>query len=458
MIVEYVDISKIKPANYNPRQISEKQFTKLKQSISEIGFVIPILVNRNNNTIIAGHQRTKAAIELEIKKLPVIFVDGLQIGDEIKFNQIHNAIDKNQNIPTTISRTLDTEEFINIDVNNFILGDNSPTYVKEICKILIKYGNVITCVVCKDEVILGADYIKSCQLLGLSVNVFACDKSKYEYLKKYLTSDYGEYSYDKIERYTYVQGLAQLYRSTTKKDGKKQQASTLYENLVMPYLLTNDKNTSILDFGCGKGAYIKMLAKKYYTLGIEFFNNNGKSIDVASGNLMIDNLISRLKTNKQFDVVVCDSVLNSVDSSDAELSVIRCLNLFCNHKLFISGRPIDTVINKYNLKKDRYTNKRFLEFLDKDNFSANYRRGKWYFQHYHSKEKITELLEENGFKVIKITWAKYGDSFQIEADKTKYLTNEEYVNAINFEFNLPLPNGRRYNRHNEIKEVLEIID
>lgn len=92
-MIETVKIDKIKPADYNPRRINAEQFEKLKQSLDIIGFSVPILVNRKNNVIIAGHQRTKAARAIGIHEVPAIKIDNVSAGDEIKFNQLHNGVD-----------------------------------------------------------------------------------------------------------------------------------------------------------------------------------------------------------------------------------------------------------------------------------------------------------------------------------------------------------------------------
>ena len=55
-MIEYADIDTIKPAPYNPRRIEEQQIEQLKSSFNDIGFILPVLVNRKNNVIIAGHQ------------------------------------------------------------------------------------------------------------------------------------------------------------------------------------------------------------------------------------------------------------------------------------------------------------------------------------------------------------------------------------------------------------------
>ena len=93
--------------------------------------------------------------------------------------------------------------------------------------------------------------------------------------------------------------------------------------------------------------------------------------NITKGNKQIDRLIEYLKNNKDFDVVVCDSVLNSVDSVEAEKSVITCLNLFTNNRLFISGRTLEGVRMGKNKNGNALKNR--LTFLDENNFTSTYR-------------------------------------------------------------------------------------
>lgn len=55
--LEKIKITDIVPAEYNPRQISDEEMTKLKNSLEEFGLVDPIVINLKNNRIIGGHQR-----------------------------------------------------------------------------------------------------------------------------------------------------------------------------------------------------------------------------------------------------------------------------------------------------------------------------------------------------------------------------------------------------------------
>ncbi|WP_299523311.1 ParB N-terminal domain-containing protein [uncultured Methanobrevibacter sp.] len=57
MEIETIKITDIIPAEYNPRKISEEDYTKLKNSIKTFGLVDPIIVNLKNMHIVGGHQR-----------------------------------------------------------------------------------------------------------------------------------------------------------------------------------------------------------------------------------------------------------------------------------------------------------------------------------------------------------------------------------------------------------------
>lgn len=74
MEIKQVKISELKPAEYNPRLMTEKQVEDLTASIKKFGIVDPIIVNKDN-TIIGGHQRVKIAQQLGMETVPVYYVD-----------------------------------------------------------------------------------------------------------------------------------------------------------------------------------------------------------------------------------------------------------------------------------------------------------------------------------------------------------------------------------------------
>ena len=74
MKIESIKINKLKPATYNPRQISTKQYNDLKKSIERFGLVDPIIVNKDM-TIIGGHQRYKICKALKHTEIDCVVLD-----------------------------------------------------------------------------------------------------------------------------------------------------------------------------------------------------------------------------------------------------------------------------------------------------------------------------------------------------------------------------------------------
>ena len=80
--VEYRALSEIKPLDNNPRYIKTDDFERLCASVQNNADYFEcrpiILSNRTGeNVIIAGNQRYKAAIEVGLKEVPTILLEGL---------------------------------------------------------------------------------------------------------------------------------------------------------------------------------------------------------------------------------------------------------------------------------------------------------------------------------------------------------------------------------------------
>lgn len=445
-MIECRAISDLKPAAYNPRLITDQDFAALCRSIRTIGFVLPIIVNSSNNVVVAGHQRLRAARELGLNTVPVIAVKDLCIADEVKFNQLHNGVQHDSDGTSEATGS----GFCEVQPNAFKNVISTPAYLKETCGILLRYGNVLSCVVAGGHVVFGSDYVTACQLLGFNVNAYLSDLPQ-PLVRTALNQRYGEFSYQHLSRSTYVQGLAQL----TRLGNGRQRHSALYENFVMPWLV-NNPHARVLDFGAGRCEYAAKLSSQYDITPLEFYPNNGKQILVGTAQSMIDLFLEKLGQN-YFDAVILDSVLNSVDCKEAESAVLGCCNAILRDGgiLFLSGRPVDAANEKMSMTKDRAINKRFVEFLDADGFTANYRSGHWYYQHYHTPDMVSNMLTDSGFSVQETAWRKFGDSWQCKCSKASQLPSSEVLKAVKYEFNLPLPSGSSFGRHEDVMQALQ---
>jgi DNA modification methylase len=75
MKIKKIEINKLKPAQYNPRQITKSQFNQLKESIKKFGLVDPIIINQNGNIVVGGHQRLKAMQQLNHTEIECVVLD-----------------------------------------------------------------------------------------------------------------------------------------------------------------------------------------------------------------------------------------------------------------------------------------------------------------------------------------------------------------------------------------------
>jgi ParB family chromosome partitioning protein len=239
-----------------------------------------------------------------------------------------------------------------------------------------------------------------------------------------------------------------MFRLRENEDGGEGLKSSLYENYVIPDLR---RGWRILDFGAGQCDYARTLRKAgYATFPVEFFFRKGKNIDVSTVHTMIDMIARDIRKNGLFDAVVCDSVLNSVDTVEAEQDVLTCINALCRPggRIYFSGRRQE--FNEENarstLRRDR---RRYIEFLDEDGFSAMFREGNWFYQKFHSRKQAEALAlryigPDSHYGSIRAS------GWQIAGTKSVELPESQVAASLMREFNLPLPGGRTVGRGDQM--------
>ena len=70
-----VKMSEIKPAPYNPRDISDGALSGLRQSLEKFGLVDLLVINKRNMRIISGHQRYKILQQDGVETVTAVMVD-----------------------------------------------------------------------------------------------------------------------------------------------------------------------------------------------------------------------------------------------------------------------------------------------------------------------------------------------------------------------------------------------
>ena len=78
MEIKTLELSKISPAEYNPRKDlkpGDLEYERIKNSVSEFGLVEPLVVNKRNMVLVGGHQRYKVLTDLGKKEAEAVMVD-----------------------------------------------------------------------------------------------------------------------------------------------------------------------------------------------------------------------------------------------------------------------------------------------------------------------------------------------------------------------------------------------
>ncbi len=448
--IENYPIDRLTPANYNPRKLDDDKFKKLQESLRRFGIIKPVIVNGENGVLTAGHQRTKTMKSIGITHCPVIRINGISRTDEIKFNLFHNSIETNKSECYVSAKLIPgTYQVIQSSQLSFKSNDN-PMVCKAMGDLCLRYGEWGS-IICnsKGKVLFNSDYVVTSKLLGLDVICYTIHDKDEEDVKRLLNVEYGQYYYDTLGVKSYNQFLCQMKRLT---DGsKKALKSSTYEKYVIPRL---NKALRYIDFGAGRCAYANKLAKQgYHILPYEPHFQVQERLAIKEVVRQIRSIEQDIARHGLFDVVVLDSVLNSVVNPKFEHFVMTACNALArkNGSLIIGTRGIHFLESSYKAKKWG-SHRRSLQFLDKDNFSVTYRGGLWTMQHFHTEESLVELCSQY-FHDVEILPKSSSQIYTISR-RPKKLSEEKYREALNIEFNMEYPNNYRHNQHEKLVELI----
>ena len=121
---QWIAIDKLTPWADNPR-INDHAVDDVAKSIQRFGFASPIIARAENNEVIAGHTRLKAAIKLGLDKVPVRFMD-LDPADArmlaLADNRVAELADWDDDALATILRELDAD---GLDLDGLAWSDDA---------------------------------------------------------------------------------------------------------------------------------------------------------------------------------------------------------------------------------------------------------------------------------------------------------------------------------------------
>ena len=102
MVIQTLPADKLVPADYNPRKDlkpGDPEYEKLKRSITEFGYVEPVIWNKTTGHVVGGHQRLKVLIDTGVTEAECVVVEMSEEKEKalnVALNKINGEWDKDK--------------------------------------------------------------------------------------------------------------------------------------------------------------------------------------------------------------------------------------------------------------------------------------------------------------------------------------------------------------------------
>lgn len=378
-----------------------------------------------------------------IRRLAAWVLPNMPDYQAMRFNQFHNASDLDDRQAVMYVERTPTVGWdilpLDADPERLWVDRFAKEYALQyVCSMVNQYGQFSGAVVGgTGNLLAGHTYARACQIMRQPLHCYRLPLTiTDEQARAFLSQEYGEFSYDSVPRQTWNQTYAQIIR-------RGDNSSNLYLKYVIPLV---EKSDTILDFGAGRFINVRALRRQGYAIeGWEPYPRSATHlIDVGFYRDNQARLAAMLRSRGLFDYVVCDSVLNSVDSKQAERDVCLSLRAFCKPggRVCVAGRHRGNMEAILSGKRKVLTHTRQkTAFLDADGFTAQPGKGSgWTFQLFHDDQTAKaacRLIAGPDGGLVAYQQDGYMWRAIVARDTTPAGTEE--MEAVKRELTLPLP-------------------
>lgn len=484
--MKLVSLSDIKPSTYNPRLADPKRLDVIELSLRKLGFLLPLYAD-DNGEILSGHQRHFVATRMGLKRVPVEFCPPMDLNERkalnIAFNRGTNDLQQ-RDTPASLTDALSSYNVFEIakalpdldqasdlfyrcmhlqklSIDPFLKVNSGRwvNYARNMASMLAKKGIMMPIVATSDYVVING--IGRLQHLAERSKthieaVFISDKEAEltNAMLNYLSMDFDIHNrYKDMLRYNSFRRARRVRRGLGRGFvfaiiGNKAAADFDVTETESKKRWIHHYGQSVLDFGAGhltetellRSIGVRVTPFEPYRLG------ENEEIDKAESFRVVNEFIKDVQAGIPYSSVFISSVLNSVPfKEDREHIVCICAALCAKHtRLFAvassrSHADWHSRNGRHMLSSTRGREKAFIldyepgitigDFSDKPKV-----------QKYHSQQEFYELFKQF-FSVVNIT----EDSVGVRAicAQVKEVDPARLQKAIEFEFNLPYPDGTR---------------
>ncbi|MEA2020777.1 MAG: DNA methyltransferase [Patescibacteria group bacterium] len=263
--VEYVPAEELNPAEYNPRQWEDSAVAHLTESIERFGLVDPLIVNsapNRENVVIGGHFRLHIAKELDIKEVPVVY---LNIPDVEREKELNLRLNRNTgDWDLELLKEFDIGALLDVGFDDADLSD----IWDDVLEIEDDYFDTE-----KELEELGEPETKPGQLFQLGKHKLFCgDATNAKHVAKLVADNqvdmiYNDPPYNISLDYNKGIGTSGKYGGTKTKDDKTREEYTEFIRRALQNSLSVAKEDTHIFTWCDEN-YIGLIQELYAQLGI----------------------------------------------------------------------------------------------------------------------------------------------------------------------------------------------
>lgn len=491
-MLKLVHIDDITPSSYNPRTADPIRLNILELSIKKLGFLLPIFAS-SNGEILSGHQRHYVCSRMGLEYVPVFFTGDMNLADRkainIAFNRGTNDLsvsDTPQNITDALNRidldklvgsvsdkTKDNmyrcmnPESVSVKKLTDVNKGKWVNYARNMARML--YGKKISMpIVCtKDNTVVNGigrlQYAAEKGWKTIDVIYIDDDEAKLsDAMLNLLSMDFDIHSrYEDLLRYNSFRrgrrvrgnqlGLGFIFSVAPTKTSKEYDVTTSQNSRNWK----KKHGRSIVDFGAGHLTETELLRSigvsvtpfEPFHLGLHDQIDKSKSIDLAKC------FLKDVSNNKKFTSIFISSVLNSVPfAKDRRHIACLCAALCSNQtRLYAcasaSGHPNIKVAQGMDGLSERQSKCAVFKLDYEDGITIGDFKEKPKVQKYHAPKEFYDLFKRY-FSAVEVVVRHDNVNATCANPKTEVILKDLRA-AIEFEFDLPYPDGSRMNLTDE---------
>lgn len=485
--MKLVDIDSLNPSTYNPRAADPRRLDLIELSLRKLGFVLPIYATPDGE-IISGHQRHHVAKRMGVRQVPVAITKSMELPERkavnVAFNRATNDLDCGdtpKNITEALARvdldalanaipdkTPDTPEFYpcmkaqDMPLAPLLKANTGRwiTYAASISKTLYLKGVVMPVVATKDLKVVNG--IGRLQMLAENkkpsiavVFVTEAEARLADAMLNLLSMDFDIHNrYRDLLRYNSFRRL----RGVRKQLGRGFIFAVAGSKTSKHFDVTEPQNAErwikehgkvVLDFGAGHLYETRILR----SIGVQvtpfepYRVDASEDIDKAESlSLTREFFYDIANRNLQYTSIFISSVLNSVPfAEDRRHIACICAALASPHtKLYAAATSMNQagmrqVQGVKYLSKTQATARLFLlEYEPGITLGDISNQPK--VQKYHTLQEFYGLFKEF-FAVVKVNDSNH--NVQAVCSNPLQINAKDLRKALEFEFDLPYPDGSR---------------